>query len=141
MKKLFLLLFLISINSYGNDGIYECSVKTVSNVKNNGELHTLNRSNKNIDPILSSYIGTKFTIEKKTGVIKGNVISNQSSNLTKTTVLNESDGMNSFQVLSIFGPNPSILYIRVNDYLKKSSNQEYPFDGYRWGEYITGVCR
>ncbi len=124
-----------------NQNFYECLVTSASSVKNNGEIQSYTWNKKGNDPILSPYVGTKFTIEKKTGAVKGSIVSNQSSNVIRTTVLNESDGSNSYQVLSLFGPNPSILYIRVNDYLRKSKNNEIPFDGYRWGEYITGVCK
>ena len=72
--------------------------------------------------------------------VKGNIVSNQTPNASKTTVLNDSnDGKNSYQILSLFEPNTSILYIRLSDNLV-TTVRELSFDGYFRGVYLTGLC-
>ncbi len=140
MKRLFLLLFLFSSYAHATQNAFVCEVKSASNVKANGDISSVTPSKTGKDPILSQYIDTIFNIEKRTGVVKGNIISNQTPNGSKTTVLNDSnDGKNSYQVLSLFEPNTSILYIRVNDNLR-TNVREISFDGYFRGVYLTGLC-
>ncbi len=140
MKRLFLFLFLLSSHAHATQNAFVCEVKSASNVKANGDISFVTSSKIGKDPILSQYIDTVFNIEKKTGVVKGNIVSNQTPNASKTTVLNDSnDGKNSYQILSLFEPNTSILYIRISDNLV-TTVREISFDGYFRGVYLTGLC-
>ena len=140
MKRLFLFLLLFSSYAHANQNSYICVVKSASSVNSKGDISSLLSSKKSNDSILGQYMDTVFNIEKRTGVVKGNIVSNQTPNASKTTVLNDSnDGKNSYQILSLFEPNTSILFIRVNDNLV-TTVREISFDGYFRGVYLTGLC-
>ncbi len=140
MKKLFLFMLLFSTYAHATQNSYTCIVKSASSVSDKGDISSFSSIKKSNDQTLSQYIDTVLHIEKRTGVVKGNIISNQTPNASKTNVLNDSnDGKTSYQVLSLFAPNTSILYIRVNDNLV-TTVREISFDGYFRGVYITGLC-
>ena len=128
-------------NSYGGQNSYSCFVKSAGNVNNDGDIQSSSSSKKSKDSILNSYPVSAFEIDRKSGSIKGDIVTNQTPNVISTTVLNNKTGSNSYQVLSTFGPNPSILYIRVEDISFRQNGELIPFSGYRWGEFLTGVCK
>ena len=141
MKKIVFLLLIVSSHTFAGQNSYSCFVKTSGNVNQDGDIESSTLSRKSTSSILNSYAGSTFEIDRKSGSIKGEIVTNQTPNVVSTTVLNNKTGSNSYQVLSTFGPNPSILYIRVEDISYRQNSELIPFSGYRWGEFFTGVCK
>lgn len=116
---------------------YFCEVKAVAEVADDGSMVSIKKGQNHF---LASYIGSKFKIIKATGEIYGSIISNQGVNVKNTSVLDTGGAMQSYKVISVFGPNPSILYLQVDDYGKAKGSGTYTFSGFRWQEFITGTC-
>ena len=133
-----LTIFLVNAETVkANDSLaYFCEVKSVSQVDENGRIQEI-KSGQNI---LTHYIGSKFKIVKATGEIDGPLVSNKTLNAITTTIIDKGGSMQSYKVLTVFGPNPSILYIQVDDFGADRGKRRYIFSGYRWQEFLTGIC-
>jgi hypothetical protein len=118
---------------------YECTILEAGEVNARGKLDLVTESKKKT--LLSSYVGSKFTIERQTGKLIGDWVNNQTPNEVSTKVLNNETGSNAYRVISHFGPNPSIIYIQVNDYARTDNKTAIPFIGFRWSEVLSGVCK
>lgn len=116
---------------------YLCEVKAVAEVAADGGISSIKKGQRHF---LAAYIGSKFKILKATGKITGGIVDNQSPNAMNTIVLDEGSSMQSYKIMTVFGPSPSILYIQVDDYGKAHGSGKYTFSGYRWQEFITGTC-
>lgn len=116
---------------------YFCEVKTVSEVTSDGTLRSIKKGQ---NTLLANYIGSKFKIIKATGEVDGSIVSNQGPNVRSTTILDKGSAMQSYKVISVFGPNPSILYLQINDYGNVQGAGKYTFSGFKWQEFITGTC-
>jgi hypothetical protein len=116
---------------------YFCEIKSVAFVDDDG---TIREIKKNDNHILQHYIGSKFKVVKATGEIDGPLVSNQSLNALKTTILDKGGGLESYKVLTVYGPNTSVLYLQIDDYGSDKGRGVYRFSGYRWQEFITGIC-
>ncbi len=123
---------------FANNSSYTCVVKSVGDLQNDGTYKLISKKSPDL---LSAYIGTSFSINKSNGSITGEIISNQSKNAIRTEIIDKGDSMNSFKVLTVFGPNASILYLQVNDFGKFQNSESIPFAGFRWGEPISGTCK
>jgi len=142
MKKLLaLILTLIVTNSHAGNTSYSCIVKYAGEVSNAGDMDYATNVHKGKNGMLSSYIGTTFTVDRNTGAVIGEIVSNQSANAIKTEILSNGSGGNAFRLLTRFGPNPSILYLQINDYPAYKNGNESPFIGFRWSESISGSCK
>ena len=116
---------------------YFCEVKTVSEVANDGTMRSIKKGQ---NDLLANYIGSKFKIIKATGEVDGSIVSNQGPNVRTTTILDKGSAMQSYKVISVFGPNPSILYLQINDFGDAQGAGRYTFSGFKWQEFITGTC-
>jgi hypothetical protein len=130
--------FLSSI-AFAGQNDYQCTVVNAMDVNETGNSELASSTNKR--PILKDYIGSKFMIDRATGKITGELVTNQTPNAVSTKVLNNRTGSNAYRVISEFGPNPSILYIQVNDFGQSKNSNSIPFIGFRWSEAFTGVCK
>lgn len=119
--------------------IYECTILEAGEVNSRGKIDLATTSNKK--SILSNYVGSKFTIHRETGKLTGEWVTNQTPNAVSTRVLNNDTGSNAYRVISQFGPNPSITYIQVNDYMPFDKSGNIPFIGFVWSEVLSGVCK
>jgi hypothetical protein len=116
---------------------YVCEVKAVAEVAADGSIQTFKKGQ---NSFLATYIGTKFKIVTVSGEISGPIVGNQSPNALKTTILDKGSEMQSYKVMTIFGPNTSILYIQVSNFHKLTGSNKYTFSGFRWQEFISGTC-
>jgi hypothetical protein len=116
---------------------YFCEVKAVSEVAPDGTMRSIKKGQ---NDLLANYIGSKFKIIKGTGEVDGSILSNQGPNVRSTTILDKGSVMQSYKVISVFGPNPSILYLQINDYGNAKGTGKYTFSGFKWQEFITGIC-
>ena len=138
MKKLFLMLLLSPVIAFAGEDTYQCVVRSVADLNPDGSMKLVEPKDTNM---LAQYHGEKFTIAKKTGAVAGEVISNQTANAFRTEIIDRGGNGNYFKLLTVYGPEPSILYIQVNDLGGQPKDAEIPFVGFRWGEPISGVCR
>jgi hypothetical protein len=116
---------------------YSCVIKSVALVDEAGVIQKITQGQ---DNFFSRYIGSTFKIIKKTGEIDGAIVSNKGEGVRSTTVIDFGGRGQSYKALSIFGPKPSILYIQIDDLGGVGSRGPYKFSGFRWQEYISGIC-
>lgn len=116
---------------------YICEVKSVAEVAADGSIQPFKKGQ---NSSLAMYIGTKFKIVTGSGEISGPIVSNQGPNAFRTTILDRGSEMQSYKVMTIFGPNTSILYIQVSNFHKLTGSKKYTFSGFRWQEFISGTC-
>lgn len=137
LKLLPVVLSLTATLSVAGTNTYECTVVQAVGVNDSGDIDLASAKR----PILKDYIGQKFVIQRASGKISGDIVTNQTPNTVSIKVMNNQTGSNAYRVISNFGPNPSILYIQVNDYGQPSNAKSIPFIGFRWSEAFTGTCR
>lgn len=116
---------------------YSCEVKSVAWVNDDGSIKQLENDKKHF---YSSYIGSKFKVVKATGEIDGAIVSNKSAATKSTTIIDKGASDQSYKVMSVFGPKPSILYLQIDDYGSARGKGRYPFSAFRWMEFLTGIC-
>ncbi len=139
-QKLFpLLLAMCLVHANAGESLaYFCEVKAVAEVSKDGAIREIKKGQRHL---FAEYLGSKFKVVKATGEIDGPIVSNKTPNVLRTTVIDEGGPLQSYKVLSIFGPSTSILYIQINDSeLLSSDKGRYTFSGFRWQEFITGTC-
>jgi hypothetical protein len=118
---------------------YSCTVKYVGAVGDDGRIRSVSQSH---NDRLRHYLGTEFRVDRRSGSVTGNIISNIGNGVVKTEVIDRGDRMQSFKVLSMFGPESSILYLQINDFpLGLTSDKQITFIGFRWEESISGICK
>jgi hypothetical protein len=137
LKLLPIVLSLASSLSMAGPNTYECTVVQAVGVNDSGDVDLASAKR----PVLKDYVGQKFMIDRASGKITGQLVTNQTPNTVSTKVLNNRTGSNAYRVISEFGPNPSILYIQVNDYGQPTNSMSIPFIGFRWSEAFIGVCK
>jgi hypothetical protein len=116
---------------------YFCEIKSVAFADDDGAMRQIKRGENHI---FTHYIGSKFKVIKVTGEIDGAIVSNKREGVRSTSVLDRGGPGQSYKIISVFGPNPSILYIQIDDYGRAEKSGLYTFSGFRWGEYLTGIC-
>lgn len=116
---------------------YFCEVKSVAFVDDDGAMRQIRKGENHI---FTHYIGSKFKVIKASGEIDGGIVSNKIEGVRSTSILDRGGRGQSYKIVSIFGPNPSILYIQIDDYGVAESRGRYTFSGFKMGEYITGIC-
>ncbi len=116
---------------------YFCEVKSAAMVDDSGVMRQIKRGENHI---FASYIGSIFKVVKATGEIDGSIVSNKIQGVRSTSILDPGGRGQSYKVISVFGPNTSILYVQIDDYGNAEKSGRYTFSGFRWGEYITGIC-
>jgi hypothetical protein len=132
MKKITLLLILsYATICFGGTDKFECYVKDSKEVSDNGMIETTHYSK------MANPVGTKFSIQKKTGQTIGEYI-NTSGAIT-LEVLDAGGGSNNFKTISTYD-GPNILYLEVQDSSIHHS-KDYSFIGYRIGSVFSGICK
>ena len=116
---------------------YFCEIKSVAFADDDGSMREIKRGENHM---FTHYIGSKFKVIKATGEIDGGIVSNKKEGVRSTTILDTGGRGQSYKIISIFGPNTSILYIQIDDYGKVEKSGRYTFSGFRLGEFITGIC-
>jgi hypothetical protein len=116
---------------------YFCEIKSAAFAEDNGAMRQIKRGENHM---FAHYIGSKFKVIKATGEIDGGIVSNKREGVRSTTILDTGGRGQSYKVLSVFGPNTSILYVQIDDFGPNQNGGKYTFSGFRWGEYITGLC-
>lgn len=128
------------MHNFGNANeklAYFCEIKSVAFADDDGKIHVIN---KNDNHMFQHYIGSKFKVVKATGEIDGPLVSNQKSNVLKTTILDKGGGLQSYKVLTVYRPNTSVLYLQIDDLGIDKGRGVYVFSVYKWQEFITGLC-
>lgn len=136
---LFIALIFVGPAAIAAQDSYSCFVRYAGKVDKAGDMDSAGMTKKSSNWLINAYVGSTFTINKNTGEVIGNIISNQGPNSYKTEILSRGNGGNYFKLLTVFGPNPSILYLEVQD-MNASKSGEIPFVGFRWSEAISGTC-
>jgi hypothetical protein len=135
-----LILFLIIFSSScraENELAYFCEIKSAAEVNEGGAIQEIK---KNTRHWLEHYIGTTFKVVKRTGQISGEIISNQRPGVVSSKIIDRGSALQSYKILTIFGPHTSMLYVQINDYGPARGKGRYTLTGYKWNHFFTGIC-
>ncbi len=132
MKYLLTALFTIAtvapIESHGSPGYYICQVSSDAHIKNSGALDLLRNSPR---------IGEKFSVNKKTGAVAGDIF----DALNTPQLIARGSDQNSFKVLWIqksAGKNGAFVdYLSIEEFVK---GKKKPFGFFSGGLLMTGSC-
>lgn len=133
---LFFLLGLINFSSQSQNLIFNCTVKQVMLVGDNGRLIDKPDGDAGV-----AYIGSQFTIDRETGIILGKDISTKYAR--SISIIDQGSRDKAFRISGVikYMQSSTTFFLEIHVWQQIHHNTEIPFSGYFKYGHIAGICK
>jgi hypothetical protein len=133
-----LLFFLLTLSPFSSDSqnlIFNCTVKQVMLVGDDGLLIDKPDGDAGV-----AYIGSQFTVDRETGIILGKDISTKYAK--SISIIDEGSRYKAFKISGvIMNMQPTIFFLDIHVWQRTLKNPEFSFSGYFKYGHISGICK